>query len=218
MLRSLATGVFILVLCACGDSETDAENKANLIGNWQSQCVMDMDDSEHGGGTLRRLQQSEHNYRQEEALFTETTLTWSMSESSDAACESKDMVIAISGAYKAGQDASSPTDVEGATSIDLTAESVTMTINSQDMVTFMNSMNFCTSALEVGVAMDVANCPSMGDMPTTGDVWKTAFMATADSLKFANGGDSDDQAASAACRDASGREICFEDSMEMTRK
>lgn len=211
MLRAMITGSLICAVVACGDSETDAENKANLIGSWQSMCMADH--SSHGGEIINILQDMEGmTYEQEKATFTEDQVTWKMITSKDSACGSEDMVMNIQATYVAGADASSPTEVEGATSIDLTPTAVSFTINDADLVAAMNMMNPCTSDFEVGVPKTPTDCPDL--LPPLNSVFKTSFKATADTFQMA---DMDDDE-TGACTDSSGRGICFQDGMSMSRQ
>lgn len=213
MVRAVITASLVCGVMACGDSEEDAQNKANLIGDWASECTMDHSSHEEGGGrAVLRLFQESMSYEQEKATFNESAVTWTMITSMDSSCAMEDMVASISGTYVAGADASSPNDLEGATSIDLTPTAASFTINNAEMVTAMNAMNPCSSDFEAGVAKTASECPDM--LPEVGRVFKTSFKATETTLQMADM-DGDE---TGTCTDSSGRGICFEDGLEMTRQ
>lgn len=173
-------------MVAC-DKAKDEENKANFIGTWLgAQCEAKDNGSD------------ETEYRKDELVVGETTFSYSEIKYSDAACTTPLYKGSTSGSYKAGTEAASTTDVEGASPIDLKMEKRTMTPLSAEAVTFLNSAEQCGKTdWAIDTAVDVSTCDmsennnnqsgsnlmaegddNHDDGPQIGSTWYQIFVAT----------------------------------------
>ena len=189
----MRASVFVLCLVTAGlaFAKDDDQNNSNLLGVWQSDCVRG-----------RHWEIS----RIDLVRFESDSISLSSVYYHGSLCDDRIVQVSTSGVYQTGDDASSQTEVEGATEIDVTFEQSSVIYFDQNVVDDINESARCDVHVLVNRRMPLSDCTTLFADRHVGDVLKTIFSATSYSLKMGYR-----DFISGTCRDRFGRDSCLTD-------